>query len=68
MKGKEKIFLVYKNSGEVLSKLKSSGIRATSSSTYEVCPKSLWTTLSKVLDKHISLKAYVFHKVQHQLN
>ena len=35
---------------------------------YEVCPKSLWTSLSKVLDKHICLKAYAIHKVQHQLN
>ena len=35
---------------------------------YEVCPKSSWTSLSKVLDKHIGLKAYAFHKVQHQLN
>ena len=35
---------------------------------YEVCPKSSWTSLSKVLDKHIGLKAYAFHKVQYQLN
>ena len=35
---------------------------------YEVCPKSSWTSLSKVLDKHVGLKAYAFHKVQHQLN
>ena len=35
---------------------------------YEVCPKSSWTTLSKVLDKQISLKANAFHEVQHQLN
>ena len=35
---------------------------------YEVCPKNSWTSLSKVLDKHIGLKAYAFHKVQHQLN
>ena len=35
---------------------------------YEVCPKSLWTILSKVLDMHISLKAYAFHKEQRQLN
>ena len=26
-----------------------------------------WTILSKVLDMHISLKAYAFHKVQGQL-
>ena len=30
--------------------------------------KLFWTSLSKVLDKHIILKAYAFHKVQHQLN
>ena len=35
---------------------------------YEVCPKSLWTSLVEVLDKHISLKAFAFHEVQHQLN
>ena len=38
------------------------------STKYEVCPKSLWTSLSIVLDKHIGLKAYKFHKVQHHLN
>ena len=35
---------------------------------YEVCSKSSWTTLSKVLDKQFSLKANAFHEVQHQLN
>ena len=35
---------------------------------YEVCPKSSFTSLSKVLDKHIGLNAYAFHKVRHQLN
>ena len=35
---------------------------------YEVCPKSSWTSLVEVLDKHISLKAFAFHEVQHQLN
>ena len=37
-------------------------------SVYEVCPKSSWTSLVEVLDKHISLKAFAFHEVQHQLN
>ena len=37
-------------------------------SNYEVCPKSSWTSLLEVLDKHISLKAFAFHEVQHQLN
>ena len=37
-------------------------------SSYEVCPKSSWTTLSKVLDNQISLKANALHDVQHQLN
>ena len=36
-------------------------------SAYEVCPKRQWTRLSNVLDKHFNLKAYVVHKVQHQL-
>ena len=40
----------------------------TVASIYEVCPKSSWTSLSIVLDKHIGLKAYKFHKGQHQLN
>ena len=35
---------------------------------YEVCPKSSWTSLVEVLDKRISLKAFAFHEVQHQLN
>ena len=35
---------------------------------YEVCPKSSWTSLVEVIDKHISLKAFAFHEVQHQLN
>ena len=35
---------------------------------YEVCPKSSWTSLVEVLGKHISLKAFAFHEVQHQLN
>ena len=35
---------------------------------YEVCPKSSWTSLVEVIDKHISLKAFTFHEVQHQLN
>ena len=40
-------------------------------STYRLlrgCPKSSWTSLVEVLDKHICLKAFVFPKVQHQLN
>ena len=35
MKGQGKIILVYKNSGEVLSKLKSRGFRTTSFSSYD---------------------------------
>ena len=35
---------------------------------HEVCPKSSWTSLVEVLDKHFSLKAFAFHEVQHQLN
>ena len=37
-------------------------------SNTDVCSKSLRTSLPMVLDKHISLKAYVFQKVLHQLN
>ena len=43
MKGQGKMFLVYKNSGEVLSKLKLRGFRAISLSTYDF--STLYTTL-----------------------
>ena len=43
MKGQGKYVLVYKKSGEVLNKLKSRGLRATSLSTYDF--SSLYTTL-----------------------
>ena len=49
MKGQEKYVLVYKNSGEVLSKLKSREFRATSLSTYDF--STLYTTLSHNLVK-----------------
>ena len=44
------------------------GLEKTPILKYEVCPKSSWTSLVEVLDKHISLKAFAFHEVQHQLN
>ena len=49
MKGQEKYVLVYKNSGEVLSKLKDRGFQATSLSTYDF--STLYTTLPHNLIK-----------------
>ena len=43
MRGQGKYFLVYKNSGKVLSELKSRGFRATGLSTYDF--STLYTTL-----------------------
>ena len=43
MKGQGKYVLAYKNSGEVLSKLKDIGYQATSLSTYDF--STLYTTL-----------------------
>ena len=49
MKGQGKYVLAYKNSGEVLSKLKDIGYQATSLSTYDF--STLYTTLPYILIK-----------------
>ena len=49
VKGPVKIFLVIKNSSEVLNRLKSLGFRASSLSTYDF--STLYTTLSHNLIK-----------------
>ena len=49
MKGQGKYVLAYKNSGEVLSKLKDIGYQATSVSTYDF--STLYTTLPHTLIK-----------------
>ena len=60
LKGQGKYVLVYKNSGEVLSKLKSRGFRATSLSTYDF--STLYTTLPHNLinEKNLDLIERVF--------
>ena len=63
MKGQEKYVLVYKNSGEILSKLKSIGFRATSLSTYDF--STLYTTLphNLIKEKLLYLVERAFKKI-----
>ena len=62
MKGQGKYFLAYKNSGEVLSKLKDIGYQATSLSTYDF--STFYTTLPHNLKKEklIDLIEQTFYK------
>ena len=62
MKGQGKYVLVYKNSGEVLSKLKSRGFRAISLSTYGLF--TLYTTLphNLIKEKLVDLIERAFKK------
>ena len=62
IKGIGKYVLVYKNSGEVLSKLKSRGFRQTSLSTYDVF--TLYTTLpnNSIKEKLLNLIERAFKK------
>ena len=60
--GQGKFFLAYKNSGEVLSKLKDIGCQATSLSTYDF--STLYTTLPHHLikEKRLDLIERSFYK------
>ena len=67
MKGQGKYVLAYKNSGEVLSKLKDIGIQATSLSTYDF--STLYTTLphNLIKEKLIDLIERTFYKKEGKL-
>ena len=62
MKGQGFFFLAYKNSGEVLSKLKDIGYQATSLSTYDF--STLYTTLPHHLikEKRLDFIERAFYK------
>ena len=67
LKVREKYVLAYKNSGEVLSKLKDIGYQATSLSTHDF--STLYTTLSHDLikEKLIDLIERTFYKKEGKL-
>ena len=67
MKGQGKYVLAYKNSGEVLSKLKDIGYQATSLSTYDF--STLYTTFphNLIKEKLIDLIELTFYKKEGKL-
>ena len=67
MKGQGKYVLVYKSSGEVLSKLKDRGFQVTSLSTYDF--STLYTTLPQnlIIEKLLDLIERTFYKKEGKL-
>ena len=62
MKGPVKIFLVKKNSCEVLNKLKSRGFRATSLSTYDLSTLYITLPYNLIKDKLVDLIEKTFQR------